>query len=86
MSEKKKLTRSASDKMLAGVCGGIAAYFDIDSTIIRLAYVLISIFSAAFPGIIVYIIAAVLMPVDDGGDGGVKNADYTFVDDPNKPQ
>lgn len=48
--------------MLAGVLGGIAEYFDIDATIVRLVYVLITIFSAAFPGIILYIIAMFIIP------------------------
>lgn len=87
MPKQKKLSRSPNDKMIAGVCGGVAAYFDIDSTIIRLAYVLLSIFSAGFPGIFVYIIAMLLMPVgEDGGNDGPKDVDYTFVNDPNKPQ
>ncbi len=87
MPTQKKLSRSPSDKMLAGVCGGVAAYFGIDSTLVRLAFVLLSIFSAAFPGIIVYIIAVVVMPIgEDGGNDGPKDVDYTFVNDPNKPQ
>lgn len=55
----KKLYRSQRDKKLCGVCGGIAEYFNIDSTLIRLLWV---IFSFAGCGIIVYIIAAIIMP------------------------
>lgn len=62
----KKLYRSTSNKMLAGVCGGIAEYFNVDPTIIRLAYVLLSVFTAAFPGIIVYILAMIIIPSDPG--------------------
>ena len=51
----KKLTRSAN-KMLAGVCGGIAEYFEIDPTLVRVCYAALSFFSAAFPGLILYII------------------------------
>ena len=58
----KKLTKSSSNRMLAGVCGGIAEYFDVDPTLVRVAYVVISIFSAAFPGLIAYIILALIMP------------------------
>ena len=61
METKKKLTRS-KDRILAGVCGGIAEYFGIDATIVRIGYVLISILSAAFPGIIVYLILMLIMP------------------------
>ena len=52
------------NKMIAGVCAGIAEYFDVDPTIIRVAYVLLSIISAGFPGILVYIILMLIMPVD----------------------
>ena len=62
----KRLYRSTSNKMLAGVCGGIAEYFNVDPTIIRLAYVLLSVFTAAFPGIIVYILAMIIIPSDPG--------------------
>ena len=58
----KKLTRSVSDRMLCGVCGGIAEYLDVDPTIIRVAYVVMSLFSVAFPGLILYIILALIIP------------------------
>lgn len=58
----KQLRRSRTERMIAGVCGGIAEYFNWDPTIVRIGYVLISIFSAAFPGIIVYIILALVIP------------------------
>ena len=61
METKKKLTRS-KDRILAGVCGGMAEYFGIDATIVRIGYVLISILSAAFPCIIVYLILMLIMP------------------------
>ena len=57
----KKLYRS-SNRILAGVCGGIAEYFDIDPTLIRVAYVVLSLFSAAFPGVLLYIILMILVP------------------------
>ena len=66
MATGKKLYRSTSNRMLAGVCGGIAEYFGADPTLIRLAYVLLSVFTVAFPGIIVYIIAAIIIPSDPG--------------------
>ena len=58
---KKKLQRS-SNKMLAGVCAGIAEYLGLDVTLVRVAYVLFSIFSAGFPGLIVYVILMFVMP------------------------
>ena len=57
---KKRLYRSESDRRLAGVCGGLAEYFDIDSTLVRLAFVF---FILAFgTGILAYVIAAIVMP------------------------
>ncbi len=58
----KKLMRSRKDKMIAGVCGGIAEYFNMDPTLVRIIYVLVSIFSIAFPGILVYIILWLVIP------------------------
>ena len=59
---KKKLYKSNSDKMLAGVLGGFAEYIGVDSTLVRLIYVLIALFSAGFPGILFYIICALVIP------------------------
>lgn len=60
------LTRSRSDRMLAGVIGGIARRYGWNSNLLRAIYVVVSIASAAFPGIIVYIALWVLIP--EGGD------------------
>jgi phage shock protein PspC (stress-responsive transcriptional regulator) len=56
------LQRSKTDRMIAGVCGGIAKRFGWDPTFVRIAYVLISILSAAFPGILFYIILWAIVP------------------------
>ncbi|MCK4836062.1 MAG: PspC domain-containing protein [Candidatus Aminicenantes bacterium] len=61
----KRLMRSQKDKMIAGVCGGIADYFKLDPTLVRIIYVLVSIFSIAFPGILVYIILWIIVPEAD---------------------
>jgi phage shock protein C len=58
----RQLTKSTYDKKIAGVCGGIAEYFNLDPTMVRVGYVLLSVLSAAFPGIIVYIVLAMIMP------------------------
>jgi phage shock protein C len=58
----KKLRRS-NNQMLAGVCAGLAEYFDIDVTLVRVAYALLSFFSAGFPGLIIYIILWIVMPL-----------------------
>lgn len=62
MPARNQLTRSSYDRMIAGVCGGIAQYFDVDSTLIRVAFVLLSLLSAAFPGLIVYLILWLVLP------------------------
>jgi phage shock protein C len=55
----------SNDKMIAGVCGGIAEYFGWSKGGVRLVYVLLSVLSAAFPGLFVYIILWLLMPKKD---------------------
>ena len=62
---KSKLTKSSSDKVIDGVCGGIAEYFNWDPTWVRIIYVLVSVLSAAFPGTLVYIILWIVMPPPD---------------------
>ena len=57
---KKRLYKIEQGKKLDGVCGGIAGYFDIDPTIIRLAWILFTAFAGS--GILAYIIAAIVMP------------------------
>jgi phage shock protein C len=49
--------------MVAGVCGGIAEYFSLDPTLVRIAYFLATFFTAFIPGLIVYIALAIIMPV-----------------------
>lgn len=58
----KKLYLSADDKKIFGVCGGIAEYFSTDSTVVRLAWVTVTIVSGVLPGILAYIISAIVMP------------------------
>lgn len=57
--EPKKLYRSTKDKMLCGVCGGIAEYFNVDPTIVRLVFL---IFAFSGPGFLAYLIAALIIP------------------------
>ena len=61
--EEKKLRRSGN-KMIAGVCSGIAEYFGWDPTLVRIGYVLLTIFTA-FAGIFIYLILWLIMPVSD---------------------
>jgi phage shock protein PspC (stress-responsive transcriptional regulator) len=58
------LYRSERHKVIAGVCGGIAEWLDWDPTAVRILYVVVSVLSAAFPGLIVYIVLWLLMPLD----------------------
>jgi phage shock protein C len=57
----KKLYRS-SNRILAGVCGGLAEYLDVDPTLIRVIYAALSLFTVGFPGVLLYIILMILMP------------------------
>ncbi len=57
----KKLTKS-NNKTLCGVCGGIAEYFELDPTLVRIGYAALSVLSVGFPGILLYIIMALVMP------------------------
>lgn len=59
---KKKLYKSEDDKVFAGVIGGIAEYFDMDATILRLVYILLAVVTALVPAILGYIIAALIVP------------------------
>ncbi len=61
-TQKPRLRRSRQDKMIAGVCGGIAEWLGWDPTVVRLSYVLLSILSAAFPGLLVYLILWLVTP------------------------
>ena len=62
MSTNAPLRRSRRNRMIAGVVGGLADYFGLDPTLARIVYVLVSIFSAAFPGILVYLVLWLLIP------------------------
>lgn len=57
---KKRLTKSNDNKVICGVCGGIAEYFNLDATLIRFAWVIFVLFGGS--GILLYIIAVMIMP------------------------
>lgn len=59
--QQKKLYLSNKDKKISGFCGGLAQYLEIDSTIVRLLYILLTLLSMGF-GIIFYIIASLIVP------------------------
>lgn len=61
MAPAKKLFRSANNRILAGVCGGVGEYLDIDPTVVRVVYVLLSLLTA-FTGLLVYIVLWLIIP------------------------
>lgn len=60
-----QLLRSKNDRMIAGVCGGLAQWLGWDPTAVRILYVLASCLSIGFPGTIVYIVLAIIMPAEE---------------------
>lgn len=65
-NEPKRLYRS-NNRMLAGVCAGIAEYFNIDPTLVRAVYAVVSVLCAGFPGLILYLILMIVMPQQNVG-------------------
>jgi phage shock protein C len=65
-SQVKRLYRSRDEQMLAGVCGGVAEYFDVDPTLIRLLFVLLAL--AGGPGLLAYLILWIVIPERPAGD------------------
>jgi phage shock protein PspC (stress-responsive transcriptional regulator) len=61
MENEKKLTRS-TDVVIAGVCGGLAEYFGLDKSLVRIAYALLGIFTGFFPFVLLYIIMIIIVP------------------------
>lgn len=64
------LHRSSTDRMVAGVCGGFARWLGWSSTVVRVLYVALSILSAAFPGILIYLLLWIVMPQEGRRPGG----------------
>lgn len=69
----KKLKKSGKNKIVAGVCGGVAEYFKIDPTIVRLILVIIALFKGF--GVLLYVIAAIVMPADENFYADEENID-----------
>jgi phage shock protein C len=65
MATSNPLRRSRRNTVLAGVCGGLAEWLGWDATLVRILYVVVSILSAAFPGILVYVVLWIVMPKGD---------------------
>lgn len=64
--KNKKLYKSTNNKMLSGICAGFADFIGIDPTIVRVIYALVSFFTGGFPGVIIYIMLAIIIPEDNG--------------------
>ncbi len=79
MEQRKKLYRSREDRIILGVCGGLADYFVIDPLVVRLVF--IALFFGGGSGLLVYIIIAILVP-SEGDDSGKKKDNF----DPNKKE
>ena len=80
----KKIYRSTDDKIIGGVCGGVAEYFDVDSTLIRLALLLL--FFAKGIGLLVYIIAWIIVPEKPSFDNYKENPNKSFDDNDITPK
>jgi len=65
----RPLRRSRTNRQIAGVVGGLAEYFRVDATLLRVIYVVGSIISAAFPGVLVYLLLWLLIPAAEGPAG-----------------
>jgi len=70
MKMAKKFYRSQDKKMIGGVCGGLAEYFDIDANIVRLIFLALLIFSAFIPMVIFYLIAWAIVPLEEKKGSG----------------
>ncbi len=65
---EKKLYRSLSKRMIAGVCGGLAEYFDIDVSLVRLIFVGLTLITAIIPMLLFYLIAWIIIPTQEKKD------------------
>ena len=62
--QKRRLTRSASDRYLAGVFGGLGQYFKINPKWLRIGYAVLTVLTSIVPGVLIYLLMAVIMPAD----------------------
>ena len=69
MDMNKKLYRSRNDKMVSGVCAGIANYLNIDPTLVRVIYAVLSVFTEFVPCLILYIVLAIVIPQEPMVEG-----------------
>ena len=76
-----ELRRSRTDRKIGGVLGGFAKHFDIDPTLLSVGYLLTSVVSAAFPGVLVYLVLWLIIPVESYADELTDDEFYDYDDD-----
>ncbi len=82
--EQKRLYRSKTNRIFAGICGGLGEYLNIDPVVLRLIWVLVVIFTGVFPGVVAYIIAIFIIPEGKNHAHHVHDVPYTQHE--HKPQ
>ncbi|MDD4255692.1 MAG: PspC domain-containing protein [Methanofollis sp.] len=75
---EKRLVRPKNDRMIAGVCSGIARYLGVDPAIVRIAWVILSLFGYIVFGVLAYILAVIIIPEEEKG---VLDADFTVKEE-----
>lgn len=60
--EQKRLYRSRTNRIFAGICGGLGEYLEMDPVVLRLVWVLVTVFTGIFPGLLVYFVAIFIVP------------------------
>jgi phage shock protein C len=76
---EKRLVRPRDDRVVAGVCSGIARYLEIDPVVVRLVWVILSMIGFVFTGIVVYLAAWLIIPEEE--EEGVIDAEYTVSEE-----
>jgi phage shock protein C len=62
VTARKRLVRPRAERKIAGVCAGLAEYFDLDVTLVRVLWLIVTFFSGIIPGIVGYVVAWIVMP------------------------
>lgn len=82
---KKRLVKSSDNKVISGVLGGIAEFFNIDPTIVRVVFVILAVFSRLFPAFLIYVCLALVMPSKHTRTGGYgHDNEYYQKNDPTR--
>jgi len=75
-SPEDRLARPVEDRWILGVCSGLARYFGLDPTLIRLIFVVVAVFTAVLPGFLVYLMMAILIPAETTGNAKPPKEDW----------